>query len=61
MDGIRVIRVWSYKTANECFMNRILPYHSFMLSATLAAPFSHVVAMLVGASPQFLRRAMHIK
>ena len=53
MDGIRVIRVWSYITANEGFMKRILDYQSFMLSATLAAPFVRGVDVVVGTSPQF--------
>jgi glycosyltransferase involved in cell wall biosynthesis len=53
MDGIRVIRVWSYITANEGFVKRILDYQSFMLSATLAAPFVRRVDVVVGTSPQF--------
>lgn len=53
ISGIRVIRVWSYITANEGFIKRILDYQSFMLSATLAAPFVRRVDMVVGTSPQF--------
>lgn len=53
MAGIRVIRVWSYITANEGFIKRILDYQSFMLSATLAAPFVRGVDVVVGTSPQF--------
>jgi glycosyltransferase involved in cell wall biosynthesis len=53
MDGIRVIRVWSYITANEGFVKRILDYQSFMLAATLAAPFVRGVDVVVGTSPQF--------
>lgn len=53
MEGIRVIRVWSYITANEGFVKRILDYQSFMLSATLAAPFVRGVDLVVGTSPQF--------
>ncbi len=53
MSGIRVIRVWSYITANEGFVKRILDYQSFMLSATLAAPFVRSVEVVVGTSPQF--------
>ena len=53
MDGIRVIRVWSYITANEGFVKRILDYQSFMLAATLAAPFVRGVDLVVGTSPQF--------
>jgi glycosyltransferase involved in cell wall biosynthesis len=53
MDGIRVIRVWSYITANEGFVKRILDYQSFMVSAILAAPFVRGVDLVVGTSPQF--------
>ncbi len=53
MAGIRVIRVWSYITANEGFMKRILDYQSFMLMATLAALFVRRIDVVVGTSPQF--------
>jgi len=53
IEGIKVIRVWSYITANEGFVKRILDYLSFMLSAVLAAPFVHGVDLVVGTSPQF--------
>jgi hypothetical protein len=53
MSGIRVIRVWSYITANEGFIKRILDYQSYMVSATLAAPFVRGVDVVVGTSPQF--------
>ena len=53
MDGIRVIRVWSYITANEGFARRVLDYMSFMVSATLASLFVRRVDVIVGTSPQF--------
>ena len=53
LGGIRVIRVWSYITANEGFVKRILDYQSFMVSATLAALFVRRVDVVVGTSPQF--------
>jgi glycosyltransferase involved in cell wall biosynthesis len=53
MEGIRVIRVWSYITANEGFLRRILDYVSFMVSATLAAPLVRKVDLVIGTSPQF--------
>jgi glycosyltransferase involved in cell wall biosynthesis len=53
MDGIRVIRVWSYITANEGFVKRILDYQSFMVSATLAALLVRRVDIVIGTSPQF--------
>jgi glycosyltransferase involved in cell wall biosynthesis len=53
MAGIRVIRVWSYVTANEGLIKRILDYQSFMVTATLAALFVRGVDVVVGTSPQF--------
>ena len=53
MGQIRVIRVWSFITANEGFILRILDYLSFMFSATLAALFVKQVDMVIGTSPQF--------
>lgn len=53
LEGIRVVRVWSYITANEGFVKRILDYQSFMVSATLASPFVRGVDIVVGTSPHF--------
>ena len=53
IDGIRVIRVWSYITRNEGFLKRTLDYVSFMVSAFLAALFVRRVDVIVGTSPQF--------
>ena len=53
MAGIRVIRVWSYITANEGIVKRILDYQSFMVSAALTALFVREVDVVVGTSPQF--------
>jgi len=53
LGGVRVIRVWSYITANEGFIKRILDYQSFMVSATLGALFVRRVDVVVGTSPQF--------
>ncbi|MBM5811019.1 MAG: glycosyltransferase family 4 protein [Gammaproteobacteria bacterium] len=52
MAGIRVIRVWTYITANEGFARRILDYCSYMIAAILAAPFVRGVDVVVGTSPQ---------
>jgi glycosyltransferase involved in cell wall biosynthesis len=52
MAGIRVIRVWTYITANDGFVKRILDYQSFMLGAILASPFIRGVDVVVGTSPQ---------
>ncbi|ACV36511.1 glycosyltransferase family 4 protein [Accumulibacter sp.] len=53
MDGIRVVRVWSYITANEGFVKRILDYQSFMVAATLSALFVRHVDVVIGTSPHF--------
>jgi glycosyltransferase involved in cell wall biosynthesis len=53
MDGIRVIRVLTYITANEGFARRILDYMSFMAAAVLAAPFVPRPDLVIGTSPQF--------
>ena len=53
MDGIRVIRVWSYITANSGFVKRILDYQSFMATAVVAAWFVRKVDVVIGTSPQF--------
>jgi hypothetical protein len=53
MDGLRVIRVWSYITANEGFTRRVLDYLSFMVTATMASLFVRRVDVVVATSPQF--------
>jgi hypothetical protein len=53
MDGIRVVRVWSYVAANEGFLRRILDYMSFMAAAAVAAPFIKKVDVVIGTSPHF--------
>ena len=39
MDGIRVVRVKTYITANEGFMRRTLDYVSFMVMSFIAGLF----------------------
>jgi glycosyltransferase involved in cell wall biosynthesis len=53
IDGIQVIRVWTYISANNGFVKRILDYLSFMCSALLAAFFVRRVDVVIGTSPQF--------
>jgi glycosyltransferase involved in cell wall biosynthesis len=53
VDGIRVVRVWSYITANEGFVKRILDYTSYMVAAFLASLFVRRVDVVVATSPQF--------
>lgn len=53
VDGIRVVRVWSYIAANEGFARRVMDYLSFMLSAFVAGLFVRRVDIVIGTSPQF--------
>lgn len=53
IDGIDVVRVWSYIAANEGFVRRIADYLSFMVTAAIAALFVRRVDVIVGTSPQF--------
>lgn len=53
MDGIKVIRVWTYISANEGFYKRTLDYVSFMVAANIAAIGVRKVDVIVGTSPQF--------
>jgi len=52
IDGIKVIRVWSYITANEGFTKRVLDYVSFAFMAFWVGLFQkHDV--IIATSPQF--------
>lgn len=51
--GIRVIRVWTYISANEGFAKRTLDYLSYMVTGFLASLFVRRVDVVVGTSPQF--------
>lgn len=53
MDGVSVVRVWSYITANEGFLRRTLDYVSFMLAATPASLRVKRPDVVVATSPQF--------
>jgi len=52
MNGIEVIRVWSYISANAGFAKRILDYLSFAASSFLAGLFVGA-DVIVATSPQF--------
>ena len=53
MEGIRVVRVWTYITANAGFGKRTLDYLSFMVSGFLAGLLVRRPDVIVGTSPQF--------
>ena len=53
VNGIKVIRVWTFITANEGFIKRSLDYVSFMFSSFVASFFIKDVHVIIGTSPQF--------
>ena len=52
MDGIRVVRVWTYVTANEGFLRRSLDYFSFAVTAVIGGLFLPRPDVIVATSPQ---------
>lgn len=52
IEGIRVIRVWSYISANEGFVKRILDYLSFSLSSFFVGLWVKT-DVIIATSPQF--------
>lgn len=52
VDGIRVIRVWTYIAANKGFLKRTLDFISFSVSAFFAGLFQKT-DLIVATSPQF--------
>ena len=53
VDGIRVVRVKTYITANKGFLKRTLDYMSFMLMGFAAGMFEARPDVVVATSPQF--------
>ncbi len=54
MSGIRVVRVWTYISANRGSFRRSLDYLSYMLAAIPAGAVQRRPDVVVGTSPQFL-------
>lgn len=52
LDGIKVIRVWTYIVANEGFIKRTLDYISYSVSSFIAGLFVKT-DLIVATSPQF--------
>lgn len=52
MDGIRVVRVWTYIVPNKGFIKRVLDYISFSVSAFIVGLFLKF-DVIVATSPQF--------
>jgi len=53
VNGIKVIRLWSYVTANEGFVKRTLNYVSYLVAVILALPFLPKIDVVISTSPQF--------
>ena len=52
MEGIKVVRVWSYIAANKGFLKRTLDYISYSVSSFFAGLFQKA-DIIVATSPQF--------
>lgn len=52
-DGINVVRVWTFMTANEGFLKRTLNYISYMCSAVIVSLFLSKADVVLSTSPQF--------
>jgi hypothetical protein len=52
VDGIKVVRVWSYITSNEGFVKRTLDYFSFSITSFIVGLFIKT-DIIVATSPQF--------
>ena len=52
IDGIQVIRVWTFITANEGFIKRTFDYISFSVSSFIAGLFQKT-DLIIATSPQF--------
>ena len=52
IEGIKVVRLWSYMTANQGFFKRVLDYVSFAFMAFWAGLFKKT-DVIVATSPQF--------
>ncbi len=53
LDGIRVVRVWTYLAANAGNLRRSLNYLSFLFSAVIAGLTVSKPKVIVATSPQF--------
>jgi len=53
LDGIDVVRVWTYIAANKGTVRRIINYVSYMLSAVLCSLFLARPNVIIATSPQF--------
>ena len=54
LEGIRVVRVWTYIAANEGTVKRMIDFASFMVTATFAGFFVKKPDIIIATTPQFL-------
>lgn len=52
-EGIEVVRLWTWLSANEGFLLRTVNYVSFMLACIFAAPWLRRPDVVISTSPQF--------
>ena len=53
VDGVRVVRVWSWLAPNEGFVQRVANYVSYMITAVVAVPRLSKPDVILSTSPQF--------
>jgi glycosyltransferase involved in cell wall biosynthesis len=53
IDGIRVVRVWTFVASNKNFIRRILNFTSYMVSACVNSLFVKKPDVVIATSPQF--------
>ncbi|MEO0882815.1 MAG: glycosyltransferase family 4 protein [Pseudomonadota bacterium] len=53
VDGVRIVRVWTYLAANAGFARRIANYLSYMISALSVLPWIKRPDIILSTSPQF--------
>lgn len=53
VDGVEIVRVWTFLAANQGFLLRILNYVSYAVAVTLALPRVKRPDVIVSTSPQF--------
>jgi glycosyltransferase involved in cell wall biosynthesis len=51
MEGVRVIRLWSYVAPNTGYVRRVLDWVSLAVTTVLAAPWLPKVDVIIGSSP----------
>jgi colanic acid biosynthesis glycosyl transferase WcaI len=53
IDGIKVVRLWTFLAPNRGYLRRILAYATYPLATTLAAPFLPAADVLISTTPHF--------